>query len=115
MNNEIINEISENLNIKKEGIEAVLKLLEEGNTVPFIARYRKEATGALDEEQMSDTSYDLGGIHFIMDDNEYLTYGNVTISEVPPQGFVVSVDNPPQRDTGYSECGGSCCDGCSGC
>ena len=32
MNNEIINEISENLNIKKEGIEAVLKLLEEGNT-----------------------------------------------------------------------------------
>lgn len=31
MNNEIINEISENLNIKKEGIEAVLKLLEEGN------------------------------------------------------------------------------------
>lgn len=52
MNNEIINEISENLNIKKEGICAVLKLLEEGNTVPFIARYRKEATGALDEEQI---------------------------------------------------------------
>ena len=52
MNKEIINEISENLNIKKEGIEAVLKLLEEGNTVPFIARYRKEATGALDEEQI---------------------------------------------------------------
>ena len=52
MNNEIINEISENLNIKKEGIEAVLKLLKEGNTVPFIARYRKEATGALDEEQI---------------------------------------------------------------
>ena len=59
--------------------------------------------------------FSLGGIHFIMDDNEYLTYGNVTISEIPPQGFVVSVDNPPQRDTGYSECGGSCCDGCSGC
>ena len=52
MNNEIINEISENLGIKKDGILAVLKLLEEGNTVPFIARYRKEATGALDEEQI---------------------------------------------------------------
>ena len=52
MNTEIINEISENLNIKKEGIEAVLKLLEDGNTVPFIARYRKEATGALNEEQI---------------------------------------------------------------
>ena len=69
---------------------------------------------ALDGELMSDTSYDLDGIHFIMDDNEYLTYGNVTISEIPPQGFVVSVDNPPQRDDGYSECG-SGCSGCSGC
>ena len=69
---------------------------------------------ALDEELMSDTSYVLDGIHFIMDDNEYLTYGNVTISKIPPQGFVVSVDNPPQRDDGYSECG-SGCSGCSGC
>ena len=33
-------------------MEATLKLLEEGNTIPFIARYRKEATGNLDEEQI---------------------------------------------------------------
>ena len=52
MNNEVINEISESLNIKVEQISTVLKLLEEGNTIPFIARYRKEATGALDEEQI---------------------------------------------------------------
>ena len=50
MNKEIISEISKNLNIKESQIEAVLKLLEEGNTIPFIARYRKEATGALNEE-----------------------------------------------------------------
>lgn len=50
MNDNIIKEISESLNIKESGIRAVLKLLSEGNTVPFIARYRKEATGALDEE-----------------------------------------------------------------
>jgi len=50
MNEEIIKEISTELNIKESGIKAVLKLLSEGNTVPFIARYRKEATGALDEE-----------------------------------------------------------------
>lgn len=49
MNEIIINELSEELNIKKDGIKAVLKLLEEGSTIPFIARYRKEATGALDE------------------------------------------------------------------
>ena len=52
MNNDIINEISKELNVKDTQIESVLKLLEDGNTIPFIARYRKEATGALDEEQI---------------------------------------------------------------
>jgi len=50
MNIDIINEISSNLNITPKQVETVLKLLSEGNTIPFIARYRKEATGALDEE-----------------------------------------------------------------
>lgn len=50
MNQDIINEISNNLNIKPKQVETVLNLLSEGNTIPFIARYRKEATGALDEE-----------------------------------------------------------------
>lgn len=52
MNQDIIVDISNNLNIKKEQTNAVLQLLEDGNTIPFIARYRKEATGALDEEQI---------------------------------------------------------------
>ena len=50
MNQDIILEISNNLNIKPKQVETVLNLLSEGNTIPFIARYRKEATGALDEE-----------------------------------------------------------------
>jgi len=52
MNEIIIKEISDHLGIKKDGILAVLKLLSEGNTIPFIARYRKEMTGSLDEEQI---------------------------------------------------------------
>ena len=52
MNENIISDISNELNIKTEQAKTVLKLLEEGNTIPFIARYRKEATGALDEEQI---------------------------------------------------------------
>ena len=52
MNNIIINEIANNLNVNSNQIQAVLKLLEEGSTIPFIARYRKEVTGALDEEQI---------------------------------------------------------------
>ena len=52
MNTEIIKEISKDLNIKETQVSATLKLLEDGNTIPFIARYRKEATGSLDEEQI---------------------------------------------------------------
>ncbi len=50
MNQKIINEISANLNIKIYQVENTLKMLSDGNTIPFIARYRKEATGNLDEE-----------------------------------------------------------------
>ena len=50
MNKNIINGIAKELSIGEWQVEVVLKLLSEGNTVPFIARYRKEATGALDEE-----------------------------------------------------------------
>ena len=52
MNEMIIKEIAGNLNITEKQVMTVLELLGEGNTVPFIARYRKEATGALDEEMI---------------------------------------------------------------
>ena len=52
MKNDIIEEIATDLNIKISQVDAVLRLLEEGCTIPFIARYRKEATGALDEEKI---------------------------------------------------------------
>lgn len=52
MNQDIVKEIAVTLNVKNKQVESVLNLLSEGNTVPFIARYRKEATGALDEEQI---------------------------------------------------------------
>ena len=50
MNDMIIKEIASNLNITEKQVNTVLTLLSEDNTIPFIARYRKEATGALDEE-----------------------------------------------------------------
>ena len=48
----IIEELAKKLNVKDHQVQAVLKLLAEDCTIPFIARYRKEATGALDEEQI---------------------------------------------------------------
>ena len=47
---DIIAKIAEELNIRKNQAEAAVKLIDEGNTIPFIARYRKEATGALNDE-----------------------------------------------------------------
>ena len=52
MNEEIIKKLRDSLNISVKSIENTLKLLEDGNTIPFIARYRKEVTGNLDELQI---------------------------------------------------------------
>ncbi|MEG1283701.1 MAG: Tex-like N-terminal domain-containing protein, partial [Lactococcus sp.] len=55
--------IAELLNIKSSQVQKVLELTAEGNTVPFIARYRKEVTGSLDEVE----------IKKIIDENDSLT------------------------------------------
>ena len=82
MNEIIIKEISKDLNITEKQVNTVLELLNDGNTIPFIARYRKEATGALSEEaikqigdvylyqynETEDGEPDLGNIE---DDEEY--------------------------------------------
>lgn len=52
MNEKIIKTIASDLNVKDSQVASALKLLSEGATIPFIARYRKEVTGALDEEQL---------------------------------------------------------------
>ena len=47
---DIIAKLAEELNIRSQQAEAAVKLIDEGNTIPFISRYRKEATGALNDE-----------------------------------------------------------------
>lgn len=49
-----IKKISLELGIPESKVASVMELLEDGNTIPFIARYRKEATGSLDEVQIRD-------------------------------------------------------------
>ena len=56
MNEDIITQIARELNIRVEQVKRTLKMLEDGNTIPFIARYRKEVTGNLDEEQIRSIS-----------------------------------------------------------
>jgi len=56
MNEQIIKQISNDLKITEKQVISTLNLLSEGNTIPFIARYRKEVTGSLDEEQIRSIS-----------------------------------------------------------
>ncbi len=49
---DIILKLKEELNVEKWQVEAAVKLIDEGNTIPFISRYRKEATGSLNDEQL---------------------------------------------------------------
>ena len=52
MNEEVINKVSKKINLKEYQIKNVINLLNEGATIPFIARYRKELTGNLNEEEL---------------------------------------------------------------
>lgn len=58
--NKIIQTISNELNIKYTQVENTVKLIDEGNTIPFIARYRKEVTGGLSDETLRDLGDRLG-------------------------------------------------------
>lgn len=49
---DILKQLKDELGIRLEQVEAAVKLIDEGNTIPFIARYRKEATGSLNDEQL---------------------------------------------------------------
>ena len=49
---DILKQLKTELGIRLEQVEAAVKLIDEGNTIPFIARYRKEVTGSLDDEQL---------------------------------------------------------------
>ncbi|HYG99084.1 MAG TPA: Tex family protein [Terriglobales bacterium] len=67
---EILAHIAQTLNVPMRGLVAVIELLDEGGTVPFIARYRKEATGNLDEVQIRDIDEKLTYFRDLVDRRE---------------------------------------------
>lgn len=65
--NLILQTIAQELNIAQRNVEAAVQLLDEGATVPFISRYRKEVTGGLDDTQMRDLESRLGYLRELED------------------------------------------------
>src|ERR1039457_5618020 len=63
---ELLLHISQTIDIPLRGLVAVIELLDEGSTMPFIARYRKEATGNLDEVQIRSIEEQLGYFRDLM-------------------------------------------------
>ena len=57
---DIIAKLKDELNVEKWQVEAAVKLIDEGNTIPFISRYRKEVTGSLNDEVLRNLNERLG-------------------------------------------------------
>ena len=70
MSSKIIKQIALELTVKPEQVEAAVTLLDQGSTVPFIARYRKEVTGGLDDTQLRDLETRLGYLRELSDRKE---------------------------------------------
>lgn len=68
----IIEHISKSLSINKNQIAATIELLDEGATIPFISRYRKEATGSLDEMQVADIQSEQKRLNELIRRREYI-------------------------------------------
>ena len=84
MNEQIITQISQELNIRPYQTEAVVKLIDEGNTIPFIARYRKEMHGSLDDEQIRNISERLIYLRNLMEKKEKV------IESIDEQGLLTN-------------------------
>ncbi len=81
---EILLHIAQTLNVPLHGLVAVISLLDEGGTVPFIARYRKEATGNLDEVQIRDIEEKLAYFRELADRRETI------LASIAEQGKLTS-------------------------
>ena len=77
---DINQKITEELGVKKWQVDAAVKLIDEGNTIPFIARYRKEATGTLDDEQLRKLHERLGYLRNLEEKKEQV------LSSIEEQG-----------------------------
>ena len=93
---DIIQAITQELKVEKWQVEAAVKLIDEGNTIPFISRYRKEATGSLNDEQLRTLSERLTYLRNLEDKK------NQVLKSIEDQGKLTEETDPGCTDTGSS-------------
>ena len=77
--------IASKINVKPGQVTAVITLLDEGNTIPFISRYRKEATGSLDEEQIRQINDQIGRLRALNERRETILASIASQEKLTPQ------------------------------
>ncbi|OBU39171.1 Tex family protein [Photobacterium damselae] len=85
MNNSINQLIASELNVRLEQINAAVSLLDDGNTVPFVARYRKEVTGGLDDNQLRNLESRLGYLRELDDRRKVILKSISEQNKLTPQ------------------------------
>ncbi|HIF9133441.1 TPA: Tex family protein [Photobacterium damselae] len=85
MNNSINQLIASELNVRLEQINAAVSLLDDGNTVPFVARYRKEVTGGLDDTQLRNLESRLGYLRELNDRRKVILKSISEQNKLTPQ------------------------------
>ncbi|HIF9100232.1 TPA: Tex family protein [Photobacterium damselae] len=85
MNNSINQLIASELNVRLEQINAAVSLLDDGNTVPFVARYRKEVTGGLDDTQLRNLESRLGYLRELDDRRKVILKSISEQNKLTPQ------------------------------
>ena len=99
---DILQVITQELGVEKWQVEAAVKLIDEGNTIPFISRYRKEATGTLNDEQLRNLNERLTYLRNLEDKKKQV------LSSIEDQGKLTKElkgADPCRPDPGC--CGGS--------
>lgn len=94
---DIIQKIKEELQVEKWQVEAAVKLIDEGNTIPFISRYRKEVTGSLNDEQLRNLDERLTYLRSLEDKKEQV------LKSIEEQGKLT--DELKAEDSGSSDAG----------
>lgn len=88
---DINKKLADQLKVKLWQVEAAVKLIDEGNTIPFIARYRKEATGTLSDEQLRDLSESLNYLRNL-EDRKATIISSITEQEAMTEELMAAIE-----------------------
>ena len=98
-----IRDIAKELNLETWQVEAVIELLEEGNTIPFITRYRRDRTGGLDEEQIRRIQSRINSLRLLAERKQTILRSIESQGKLTPEleKAIIEADSPSRLEDLY--------------